>query len=372
MGMGYPIRGLIDIRHELARNANGGPGYSVPLSSKQGIAVHWSGPPVNLSRSDRDIIRGEALYHINKNWGGRQWVSGDGYMYHLTVTRDGEKLLCRDLEAVLWHCGKWPENETFISVHVPIGEGQHATPKQLQALAEISDDFLQFRGLGKDRVRGHLELSQTACPGTLMADFVYPYRAGGFHLKQATGHAVYDNEATHGKKWVIHPIYPRFAAHPDPIRVFGYPITGMTLDGDGHEVQVFEHHIMRHVPGAWPDKHDVLLDLTGRMVAQIRGYVGLDCLPIHPAFQHAKPKDGERFFTETRHNLGGGFRAFWERHGDMDIFGLPLSEEFDENGLRVQYFERARMEWHRDNRAPYDILLGLLGLEILQAHGSIS
>lgn len=370
----YPIKGLIDIRGQLARNRNGGPGYRVPLANKQGIAVHWSGPAVNLSRSDLDIVKAEALYHVNKNWGGAQWAAGDGYMYHLVATRDGEKLLCRDLESVLWHCGRWPENETYLSIHVPIGEGQHATPRQLMALTEMCDDFLQFRGLGADRVKGHLELSQTSCPGTLMQDFVYPYRSGGHRLasKVEPDHAVFDTQATHGKKWVIAPIFPRFNAEREPLRVFGYPITGMSLDGDGNEIQVFERQVMRHVKGAWPDKHDVLLDLVGRTVAHIKGYVGLDQLPIHPAFKQAKAKDGARYFKETHHNLSAGFLAFWEQHGGLDIFGLPLSEEFDEGGLRVQYFERARMEWHKKNTPPYDILLGLLGTEILAAYGSIS
>ena len=30
----------------------------------------------------------------------------------------------------------------------------------------------------------------------------------------------------------------------------------------------------------------------------------------------------------------------------------------------MQYFERARFEWHPENRPPYDVLLGLLGRTI--------
>jgi len=30
----------------------------------------------------------------------------------------------------------------------------------------------------------------------------------------------------------------------------------------------------------------------------------------------------------------------------------------------AQYFERARLEWHPGNQAPYDILQGRLGAEI--------
>lgn len=93
---------------------------------------------------------------------------------------------------------------------------------------------------------------------------------------------------------MISPIYPRFAAVGDPIAILGYPVTGMYLDGDGHEIQAFERAILRHMPGSWPEKHDVQLDLTGRMAAQIKGYVNNECLPVHPGFQQAAPIPGQR------------------------------------------------------------------------------
>lgn len=179
--------------------------------------------------------------------------------------------------------------------------------------------------------------------------------------------------ATHGEKWVIAPLYQRFAAVEDPISIIGYPITGMSLDGDGHDVQAFERAIMRHIPGSWPEKGDVQLDLIGRMVAQIKGYVNKECLPAHPAFHHAAPIPGQRFFEETGHNLGGGFRGFWERYGGLDLFGYPLSEEIIEEVRTVQYFERARFEWHPGVLPErFDVLLGLLGVEVLAAFGSIA
>jgi hypothetical protein len=52
------------------------------------------------------------------------------------------------------------------------------------------------------------------------------------------------------------------------------------------------------------------------------------------------------YVAETGHNLGFAFRRFYEAHGGLGIFGLPLTEPFVEDGLRVQYFERARFELH--------------------------
>lgn len=72
-----------------------------------------------------------------------------------------------------------------------------------------------------------------------------------------------------------------------------------------------------------------------------------------------------RYFPETGHTVQGGFLQFFDAHGGVSIFGYPLTEEFlGDNGVMVQYFQRARFEWHPENRDPYKIQLGLLGQEI--------
>ena len=60
------------------------------------------------------------------------------------------------------------------------------------------------------------------------------------------------------------------------------------------------------------------------------------------------------YFPATGHNLTGGFlRAWWER-GQVALFGYPISEELTEDGRTVQYFERARLEYHPDQQGtPY-------------------
>ncbi len=72
-----------------------------------------------------------------------------------------------------------------------------------------------------------------------------------------------------------------------------------------------------------------------------------------------------RFFPETGHWVGHGFLAYWQQFGGLTVFGYPLTDEIQENGLTVQYFERARFEWH-PGAAParYNVLLGLLGDEV--------
>jgi hypothetical protein len=84
------------------------------------------------------------------------------------------------------------------------------------------------------------------------------------------------------------------------------------------------------------------------------------------------PRDdpGLRYFSETRHHIGGGFRMYWEGSGDLMMFGYPLTEEYTEvsstdgQPYTTQYFERARFEYHPENKGtPYEVLLGLLGCE---------
>ncbi len=51
-------------------------------------------------------------------------------------------------------------------------------------------------------------------------------------------------------------------------------------------------------------------------------------------------------------------------------FGRPLTEPFPRaleggNEYEVQYFERARFEYHPEYAPPYDVLLGQFGRRIL-------
>ena len=68
------------------------------------------------------------------------------------------------------------------------------------------------------------------------------------------------------------------------------------------------------------------------------------------------------YFPETGHYVCDDFLEFYEARGGLEIFGYPLTEAFDDptRGLRVQYFQRARMEYHPQNPDPYTVQLGLL------------
>jgi hypothetical protein len=80
---------------------------------------------------------------------------------------------------------------------------------------------------------------------------------------------------------------------------------------------------------------------------------------------NAQAQPGGRFFPETGHTVGGRFLQFWQSNGGLAVFGYPLTEQVQENGRAVQYFERQRFELHPQNARPYDVLLGRLGAELL-------
>lgn len=72
--------------------------------------------------------------------------------------------------------------------------------------------------------------------------------------------------------------------------------------------------------------------------------------------------DDCEYFEDAGHYVCAEFLQFFEERGRLGIFGYPLTEAFDDpdRGLRVQYFQRARMEYHPYNPEPYQVQLGLL------------
>ena len=144
----------------------------------------------------------------------------------------------------------------------------------------------------------------------------------------------------------------------------GYPLTEAALrvaaDGRVYWTQICERAVFEYHPEYAPP-YSVLLSLLG--TAAYRQRYGDAGAPGQQA-STANP----RFFAETGHTLGGTFRAYWEGHGGLAQQGYPISDEFTEisdldgTPYTVQYFQRARFEWHPENAGtPYRVLLGRLG-----------
>ena len=150
---------------------------------------------------------------------------------------------------------------------------------------------------------------------------------------------------------------------------FGLPRTEVfaersPYDGKTYQVQYFERARFEYHPENEGTPYVILLGLLGR--------------DFHPVEPPAAPKAGQSYFPETGHNLGGAFREYWLSHGGLFVSGLPITEEFTEinpvdgKAYTVQYFERARYEYHPENAGtPYTVLLGLLSNRLLQQKGWI-
>ena len=73
-------------------------------------------------------------------------------------------------------------------------------------------------------------------------------------------------------------------------------------------------------------------------------------------------KAGTRYFGETGHNVEGVFHTYFVTKGGIGRFGFPRTEAIVQDGLRVQWFERGRMEYHPQHAGtPYEVQLTLLG-----------
>ncbi|HEX7025310.1 MAG TPA: DUF4232 domain-containing protein [Gemmatimonadales bacterium] len=151
--------------------------------------------------------------------------------------------------------------------------------------------------------------------------------------------------------------------HEGALMTFGYPISEEFIDPQsGLTVQYFERAVFEYHPDA-PEGWRVQLQRLGSLAAADRQGEQ----PFQPIT--ATSDRDCTFYAPTGHRLCFGFRDYWQNHGGLRIFGYPISEEFTENGLTVQYFERARFEYHPGNPPGYQVLLGLLGSDAAQAAG---
>ncbi|HEX8221981.1 MAG TPA: hypothetical protein VF914_22520 [Chloroflexia bacterium] len=150
---------------------------------------------------------------------------------------------------------------------------------------------------------------------------------------------------------------------------FGYPITEefsevSPTDGKTYTVQYFERARFEHHPENVPP-YNVLLGLLGRTVTAGREH--------EPPFMPAQPSGtpGTLYFEKTGHNMAREFVAYWLEHGGLPVYGNPISEPFPEvsrtdgKTYLVQYFERNRFEWHPELPEPYEVSLGLLGVQVV-------
>ncbi|MEO8287166.1 MAG: hypothetical protein ABI670_12125 [Chloroflexota bacterium] len=149
------------------------------------------------------------------------------------------------------------------------------------------------------------------------------------------------------------------------LRVFGYPVSEPFVER-GNLVQYFERNRFELHPENQPP-YNVLLGRLGADAVAPRVFPTI--APFDSAPDHL-------YFPETGHSLNFAFLGYWNRNGGLAQFGFPISEELHERSATdgkeyiVQYFERARFEYHPEYKGTdAEVLLGLLGINILRTKG---
>jgi hypothetical protein len=160
----------------------------------------------------------------------------------------------------------------------------------------------------------------------------------------------YFPETGHNLSGQVNAFYARHGGQA----IFGLPITEVITDGEVR-VQYFERARFELRPKG------IALTLIGRAVSAKRSDPAFACLAESTAPHRT-------YYPQSSHTLGGAFDWFWQSHGGLAIFGYPISEEFVEQGVLVQYFERARFEY-RPEHVGAEVQISMLGRAYAQRRG---
>lgn len=144
----------------------------------------------------------------------------------------------------------------------------------------------------------------------------------------------------------------------NPLLVYGYPITEAFLDpSSGETVQYFQRARFELQQDAPPDLRVKLSPLGSYL------YEPGKKLPIPENSQKC------RLFPETGFQVCYAFLDFFNANGGVAQFGYPISGFENDNERIVQYFQRARFEWHPENPSEQSVTLTDLGRRYFDARG---
>lgn len=206
--------------------------------------------------------------------------------------------------------------------------------------------------------------SVTAGPSPDTVDYVFRGAGGQFGTGRALVSSQMNPEPIHAEIGDAGQVLVRWGRDPDS----GISVLS-TLPG---KVSLY----LSRIVSGWDDRRKLTVSVDGGEEQQVDRSPGMVAFGVDAnrsyrldfgrpaAFEPAQSigADSSRYFPETMHNLSSGFKYYWEHRGGLPIFGFPISEEFTEEGYTVQYFERARFEYHPEFKGTqYEVELGLLG-----------
>jgi hypothetical protein len=138
----------------------------------------------------------------------------------------------------------------------------------------------------------------------------------------------------------------------DPQAIFGYPITDAFLDqtsGTNSLVQYFQKALFELHPGEVPEL---------RVEIKWLGYFLYQKGEEAPLLMNSS--DCRSF--DTNFQVCYALLDFYESNGGVAQFGYPISNLEIQNGIYVQYFQRAAFEWHPEFAPGKRVVLADLGM----------
>ena len=120
--------------------------------------------------------------------------------------------------------------------------------------------------------------------------------------------------------------------------VLGAPLTAR-YELNGRQVQLFENFLLEHWAEHSGTDYEVQPALLGAKVSGNR-YFG-QSQPFRDSSQAI-------YVPDTRQSLRLGFLGFWRERGGAHLFGYPISEEVDDDGITAQWFQRAKLTYGAD------------------------
>jgi hypothetical protein len=177
---------------------------------------------------------------------------------------------------------------------------------------------------------------------------VFLIAGGVFTPSHAQGNNGYFSQTGHS---VTGEFLDFYSSNPEATLLYGFPITDEFIDNMGRDVQYFQKARFEIDPTAEPGKRVKITDV-GSLVFEAKNLTAVSDMPTNTP---ACARYGAYYICNA-------FLDFFKKHGGLAQFGYPISNYSIEGDRYIQYFERARFEYHPELSSFDYVLLTDIGL----------
>lgn len=331
----------------------GGFGVSVLLGNGDGSFHAAPGPSRDVKAQN---LRAEALADFN----------GDGKLDLTVVNADGLAILLGNGDGTFAPPGPPIESDANVDV---LAAGDFNSDGKVDSVVENRYRVCISPNCGRADLSVLLNTTGSQAAPNPFAP-IFPFADSPTHR--------FFRETSHSLSYGFKTFWEQSGGLP----VFGYPLseefTEQNADtGQTYTVQYVERQRFEYHPENKGTPYETLLGRLGMAEARRRNLLGT------APFQSVAPTNAPTCqpFPETGHQVCASFMGYWQTHGlelgdpgvsyreSLALFGYPISEAFTQDGLTVQYFERAVFEYHAENADPDRVLLRLLGAQMAHQRG---